>query len=209
MPGIVKLITKLMAIRTTIPLASRRSRLATTNHAPNKPKMAPEAPTDGKFGATDVVEEHRAAKRAHQVHDGEAHAAERQFERRANHHERPHVEQDVQRGSGVQERAGDEPVVLIVRHPDQLAAECRVSRQADQREIVDDLVVGQLGQIDSDVQGDEYPRDTRTGRDCPAAKDGPGPRGGAAAFTYALDALLPDWGAAEAVWAGVAAAAHA
>ncbi len=40
-----------MAISATIPRVSRRSRLDTTNHAPNKPKMAPEAPTAGAFGA--------------------------------------------------------------------------------------------------------------------------------------------------------------
>ena len=45
-----KLRARLMAIRMTIPRVSSFSRLDTTNHAPNSPKMAPEAPTAGEFG---------------------------------------------------------------------------------------------------------------------------------------------------------------
>src|SRR5438045_3865441 len=45
-----KLSARLMAISTTIPRAARCSRLDTTNHAPNSPTMATEAPTAGKIG---------------------------------------------------------------------------------------------------------------------------------------------------------------
>ena len=45
-----KLRARLMAISMTIPRVSSLSRLDTTNHAPNNPKMAPEAPAAAMYG---------------------------------------------------------------------------------------------------------------------------------------------------------------
>ena len=50
MDGTAKLMARLRTIRNMIPRLSSRSRLDSTNHAPNRPKMAPEAPSADWFG---------------------------------------------------------------------------------------------------------------------------------------------------------------
>ena len=47
MSATTKLMARFSTIRKTMARVSSRSRLDTTNHAPNRPKMAPDAPSAG------------------------------------------------------------------------------------------------------------------------------------------------------------------
>ena len=72
---------------------------------PNRPKIAPDAPTVSSCGLDEHHAE-RAREQRHDVDDAEAQTTERGLELRAEDPQREHVERDVEE-VGVQEAAGD------------------------------------------------------------------------------------------------------
>src|SRR5262249_28324242 len=123
MPATAKLIPRLSTIRNTIDLESTRSRRDTTNQAPNSPKTAPDAPSPRAEAGATREKAPRPAERAEQVYGEDPNPPQQAFQRRADQYQRPHVEDDVQRAEPaeallVQERRGEQPVLLVVGHPD-------------------------------------------------------------------------------------------
>ena len=91
---------------------SRLSRLRTMKSAANSPKMAPDAPA-GRGRRREHIRGHAAAQTGHEVEGEEADRPEHALEAAAEHPQRPHVHEQVQR-SIVEKHLSDEAVVLTV-----------------------------------------------------------------------------------------------
>ena len=182
----------------TIPRTSRRSFLATTNQAPNRPKIAPLAPSAKHVGGAEQEERHPAAERAQQVDRDEADPAEQLLKAGSHRDERPHVEQDVEEAQAAesgrrrQERGRDQPVPLAGR--DALKPPAEVGRRvAEHAPVVGQARLGQLDEEQHYVEADQGPGH-RGGGHRAAAEGGPRLAGALARVAHALHALLPDRG---------------
>ena len=155
------------------------------------------------------VVQHRPAQRTEHIDGQETQPPEHLLQRRANHDQRPHVEDDVGRAEPaqpglMQERRREQPVPLVVRHAHGLV-DGRVVGRADHVEVVDDPRVHPFDQVTQDVQADQHPGDDGA-RGHPAAEYRRRPPDTAIALVHAFDAVLADRRGPQAVRAGRAPA---